>query len=125
MGVQVSDVKYVFHYGCSKTLLSYWQEVGRCCRNGEQGHCYLFLTPHSLHPQRVDEKMIQLCKNEDSCFRIGILENLVVAGMDTSALEMLKCRSSCNSNCESCKCQLCLCCSRCCVKCKCCQKSNS
>ena len=45
MGVDVGDVKYVFHWGPSASMLSYWQEVGRCCRNGERGECYLLVPP--------------------------------------------------------------------------------
>lgn len=119
MGVQVSDVRYIFHWGASKTPLSYWQEIGRCCRDGEQGHCYLFLTPNSLHPQRVDEEMIKICKDDTKCLRVSILEHLTVTGMDISSLALLQKRSPCDLNCNICKCALCFCCSRCQFKCKC------
>ena len=32
LGMDVSNVQYIIHWGCSKSLLQYWQETGRCCR---------------------------------------------------------------------------------------------
>ena len=30
MGVDIPDIRKVVHWGCSKSVLSYWQEIGRC-----------------------------------------------------------------------------------------------
>ena len=32
LGVDVYNVRYIIHWGCSKSLQQYWQETGRCCR---------------------------------------------------------------------------------------------
>ena len=45
LGVDVPDVKYIFHWGPSKSPLQYWQEVGRCSRNETVGECFLFISP--------------------------------------------------------------------------------
>lgn len=36
-GIGINDVDMVVHMGSSKSLLSYWQEVGRCARDGRSG----------------------------------------------------------------------------------------
>ena len=45
LGVDVRDIKYIFHWGLSKSPLQYWQEVDRCSRNGERGECYMYILP--------------------------------------------------------------------------------
>ena len=118
LGADVPDVKYIFHWGPSKSPLQYWQEVGRCSRNETVGECFLFVSPRSLDVRRMDEDMVSICKSS-KCLRVSILEHLTIPGMDVSRLDSLRQRSSCNDNCSQCNCSLCSCCSRCTEVCEC------
>ena len=42
LGLDIRDVQLVVHFGCPKSILSYWQEAGRCARDRRQG-CSLIL----------------------------------------------------------------------------------
>lgn len=44
MGVNVPIIDMVIHWGLPTTSLRYWQEVGRCARDGREGFalCYAF-----------------------------------------------------------------------------------
>ena len=63
MGVQIPDVDIVVHWGVSRTVLDFWQEIGRCARDGRQGETFLYFTSYCLHPQRVESTFLQMCKD--------------------------------------------------------------
>ena len=112
LGVDIPDVRYIIHWGCSKSLLQYWQEVGRCSRDGADGTCFMYLKPRCLDPRRVDAAMLGACKSS-ICMRLSVLEHLYIPGMDRSLIEAMKLRVPCNRKCHRCACNLCSCCSRC------------
>lgn len=116
MGVDIPDVRYVVHWGTPKTSLNYWQEVGRCSRDGQKGNAHLYAIGGIMVPRQTDKDMLDLCKEvaNGACIRCGVLSCLILPDMDIAALDALKARAPRTEQCaEDCSCELCTCCSNC------------
>jgi RecQ family ATP-dependent DNA helicase len=48
MGIDVRSIRLVIHYGLSRKIESYYQEIGRNARDGKEGECYLIYSTKDL-----------------------------------------------------------------------------
>jgi superfamily II DNA or RNA helicase len=90
LGINIPNVDYVLHWGPPADLLTYWQEVGRCARDGRPGKAIMYCPPYTKHQKMVNAGFLELIKKRFSgCIREGVLLALQVKGMDKeSILEM-------------------------------------
>ena len=65
MGIDIPDIYLIIHYGISKNIESYYQEIGRGGRDGSDVNCYVFWGPKDFITNKYFIKNI---KNEE--FRI-------------------------------------------------------
>ncbi|XP_062620640.1 uncharacterized protein LOC134282227 [Saccostrea cucullata] len=122
MGINIPDVDIVVHWGLPTSCLSYWQEVGRCARDGRAGQavCYGFKRSVS----KCEEEMKDLMKLE-LCVRVSMLKNFNLLGMQSRDLEILKQSINCQGDCDKiCSCKKCKCCTVCSSHCSCPQRTK-
>ena len=108
MGIDKPDVRYVIHYNIPKSLENYYQETGRCGRDGGEGQCILFYKKEDVEKfQSFNAKKTAIEKE------IGqqLLDEIV------SYIENKECRrktilhyfgeeyddNACNKKCDNCK----------------------
>ena len=116
MGVEIKDVKRVAHWGKIQSLLLFWQEVGRCGRDGSPAEAIWY--PASV--AGPDHEVLKVMKEGQQCIRKTILEAFSITDCDAE-LHQLTMRQACANTmkCEPCSCHLCSCCSHCRSKCHC------
>lgn len=119
MGVDVPDLSLVMHWGASRSIVNYWQEVGRAGRSG-QNQCSSLMFCVRTKMIGVAEEMKDLLQKvfkKEICVREGVLEHLHLEGM--SRIQTTTNTSQCSKKCKDCSCSQCMCCCNCRAVCKC------
>ena len=108
MGIDKPDVRYVIHYNIPKSLENYYQETGRCGRDGGEGQCILFY-------KKEDVEKFQSFNAKKTAIEKEIGEQLL--DEIVSYIENKECRrktilhyfgeeyddNACNKKCDNCK----------------------
>ena len=77
MGMQVENVTYVLHWGSPKSIIDYFQEIGRCARNGLEGEALMYFPPNTIRKDRIGSDMHQVINiAKSSCIRFAALKSL-------------------------------------------------
>ena len=120
LGVQIDDIRLIIHWGAAKSILSYWQEVGRGGRDHKSAVAICYAYGRSLVKHLTDENMINLCRCTSLCIRKVVLDTITCKGIKEAQEQTCTCSLLCG--CEPCTCNLCMCCAFCASKCKCLKK---
>ena len=103
LGIDIGDVRHVVHWGPSEDLLSYWQEVGRCARDGLPGKAHMYIYPGSVIKGYIKPCMLSLVDQyrQKRCLRKRVLEHLVVKGTNQSVTHDVCMMPGCCSVCDN------------------------
>lgn len=78
MGIDKSNVRTVIHTGTPKNMESYYQEIGRAGRDGNQSFCYLFWKERDFHIQKYFIKDVKHKEHRNHLFRlVEVMEEYV------------------------------------------------
>jgi superfamily II DNA helicase RecQ len=123
MGIQIPDVLAVVLWELSNSTLQYWQEVGRCGRDGRHGVAIRYAFKRSVQyckTCRRDRKGSCPCNSRKhllhmldtiECHCVHLIRYFLLKGMPTSRIDVFIHLASCDNACVSvCRCSNCLCC---------------
>ena len=107
LGVNIPDVRQIVHIGPPCTLESYYQEIGRACRDGKRAHAFLYYNGHDIASNKrgMTEEMRMFCREDSGCLRNIILQYLGSNLAATNETDRHLCCSNCSKmcKCNSCK----------------------
>ena len=98
MGVDIPNVRYVLHWGPARDPLLYWQEVGRCARDGLPGEAITYIPPRSKDKRVVQPEMLRLIEDTldlRTCLRKNVLSKLKVNSVPDQSAPVALCCFNC------------------------------
>lgn len=101
----------------AKSCLSYWQEIGRAGRDGQQSTAICYAYARSLTKQMTAESMISAVRGalkDNKCIRQSVID---VMSIDGAVFHIQK--QECVGCINECSCAFCMCCNSCKSKCLC------
>ena len=115
MGIDIPDIGLVVHIGCPKSTISYWQEAGRCARDGRNGYSIILYDNFSASLKTTEKTISEIVKNpHEKCIRKQIMHVFSIS--DDTEINNVPCEGC---DLPVCSCACCKCCSICLKKCKC------
>lgn len=119
MGIEIADVRHVVHWGKLSSLTNYWQQVGRCGRDGLPATGTWYTT--SIAGSGSDRDVLVSLRDGKSCLRKVILNGfrLATSSMQQQELQSLDQRCIAARSCDRCSCAQCTCCAFCRRQCQC------
>ncbi|XP_069129358.1 uncharacterized protein [Argopecten irradians] len=121
MGVNIPDVDIVVHWGLPSSGLAYWQEVGKCGRDGRCSYAICYAFKRSI--TKCEDEHLKKAVGLDTCLRISVLKHFQLQGTNNASLTQLEKDSA--SECSNNECVMSLCCSVCHNMCCCNNKDNN
>ena len=77
MGIDIQDVRQVFHFGAPCDTEQYLQEIGRAGRDGELSYAILINGKNCF----VQQTMKSYCENKDSCRHLKLFKSFICMNM--------------------------------------------
>ena len=106
MGVNIPNIRHIIHIGVPGSVQQYFQEVGRCGRDGKPSKATLYFNNRDIAKNRVgvNDHIRQYCRSSGNCLREQLLKFL-----DAPERKFKVCGHLCCSVChDSCTCDNCL-----------------
>ena len=99
MGVNIPDIRYVYHWGPPGSILDYWQQVGRCGRDDKPSEAYMFTPTRSVNKKFVEQDMIDIVKSQE-CICAKDLNHLKLDDVKSESVADACGKDQCCSACQ-------------------------